>query len=771
MKRLLYIAVFSIAGAALLIGGWFYVVLNQALPDDVNEIVTSVTAPATISYDEIARPYVRAATLADALHAQGWLHARERLFQMEMFRRAGSGRLAEALGESMLETDIEMWRAGVPRLAAMLEANASPATRELIAAYVAGVNRALADTAHMPLEIRLAGIDVAPWEASDVFALGALMAFQSARNYRNELLRLALLQHLGVAAGIFIDQRQTADFPYVVGSVVPALERSDRILATAQAMLLAPAAGSNGWVVAPEKTEAGHALFAFDSHDGFSMPNLTYEVHLFFGDDGQIRGTSVPGLPGVINGYNEFMAWGFTNIGDSQDLFIETRESGYPLRFKRDDGWYTAEVEHVRIPVSGDDDYELDVVVTANGRLINDNPAIALRWSALEVGELGLDGLFALNRATSYADFTEAMDNFAAPSANATYADKEGRIAVRTTGKLPIRGAGQGLLPLPGSSSRNAWQGLIDADEMPRDSNPERGYLVAANARVHDKPPLISADNSPGYRARRLHTLLAAGKRFVAEDMQTMQVDWRNGQAEQLLPNLLTWVDTANLDARGQRAHEILSTWAVAPDDLPDSPAPLLYAAWYQALVDTLFADRLPADLYERLLRSSYVLNHAIDQLVLIDTQSSWWGDGREVMITSALNKAIEDLSGDLDALRWDAVHAVHLKHELSGIPLLGRHLSSGPYPWGGGNATVGRARYNHARPYTATGGATTRLVLEMSDPIRAWSIMPGGQSGHLLSPHYDDQTMSWLSGGLVPIAAYPEDLGAAQTTLRPRAN
>ncbi len=771
MKRLLRIAVLGIVSAVLLTGGWFFVVLNRALPDDVSEVVSSVSAPVKISYDQLARPYVRAATLADALHAQGWLHARERLFQMEMFRRAGSGRLAEALGASMLPTDVEMWRAGVPRLAAMLEANASPATRALIEAYIEGVNRALADTAHMPLEIRLTGIEVAPWEPADVFAMGALMAFQSARNYRNELLRLALLQHLGVDAGIFIGQRQTADFPYVIGSLATVLERTDRTLALTQPMLLAPSLGSNGWVVAPRRTESGHALFAFDSHDGFSMPNLTYEVHLFFGDNGQIRGTSVPGLPGVINGYNEFMAWGFTNIGDSQDLFIETREPGYPLRFKRDDAWYTAEVEHVRIPVSGAEDYELDIVITANGRLINDDPAIALRWSALEVGELGLDGLFALNRATSYAEFSEAMDNFAAPSANATYADIEGRIAVRTTGKLPVRGAGQGLLPLPGGSSGNAWQGLIEAPEMPRDTNPERGYLVAANARVHDKPPLISADNSPGYRARRLHALLAADASFNARDMQTMQVDWRNAQAEQLLPNLLAWVDTVSLDDRSRRAHEILSAWVKVPDDRPDSPAPLLYAAWYQALAETLFVDHLPADLYDRLLRSSYVLNHAIDRLVFVDTQSSWWDEDREAMITQSLKKAVANLTADLDSLRWDTFHGVHFKHELSGIPLLGSYLSSGPHPYGGGNATVGRARYNHARPYTATGGATTRLVLEMSDPIQAWSIMPGGQSGHPLSPHYDDQTVLWLQGGLEPIATNPEALGAVRTTLRPSPN
>ncbi len=754
--------------AAAIAAGWLYYILNQALPVEVQELATDVSSPVEIRFDAYARPYVSAATIEDALHAQGWLHARERLWQMEMFRRAGRGRLAEALGSDMLATDVEMWRAGVPKLAETLAANASDTTRRRIDAYVAGVNRALAETRVMPIEIRLTGIEIAPWQPADVYAMGALLAFQSARNYRNELLRIALLQELGTDARVFISQPLTADFPYVVGNLEAALEKSETSLATSQPLLLGPSLGSNGWVVAPEKSADGHALFAFDSHDGFTMPNLTYEVHLFFGEQGQIRGTSVPGLPGVINGYNEFMAWGFTNIGDSQDLFLERRDPDDPRRFQSDGEWYTASVETTRIPVADAEDHELEIVITANGRLIHEAPAIALRWSALEAGDLGLDGLFALNRATSFAEFNAAMDNFAAPSANATYADVEGRIAVRTTGKLPVRGTGNGLLPLPGNSSRNAWRGLIPAQDMPRDVSPQRGFLVAANARVHDKPPLISADNAPGYRARRIHQMLAERNALDAAAMGEMQVDWHNGQAAKLLPNLLAWVDQGTLTARGREAFALLSEWSSSPFDQPDRPEPLLYAAWYQALVAELFAARVPEHLYQRLLRASYPLNHAVDRLVLTDAQSPWWQDRRSEMITQALEKSLAELTGDLQSNRWDDVHGVLFRHELAGLPLLGGWLSSGPHPWGGGNATVGRARYNHARPYTATGGATTRLVLEMSSPIKAWSVMPGGQSGHRLSPHYDDQTTAWLAGELLPVANSYEDVVSQSIVLKP---
>lgn len=767
-----------VLAAVLGVFGFF----RSTVPGDPDTLVAAVGQPVQIYYDNLKRPFVRAQSWQDAYLAQGWLHAHNRLWQMELFRRAGKGRLAEVLGVSMLETDASMFRVGVPMLAERLEANASEELRSYVAAYVAGVNLALEGENATPLapEFRLAGFTPQPWQGSDVYALGALMAFQSGNNYRNELLRLALVNQLqdrlpDASTEAFkawtevlgpVDT-QLPDFPYVLDQqpLLGLLAQTDHLEPQLQPLLSAPRLGSNGWVVSPERTAEGSALFAFDSHDALSMPNLTYDVHLFVGPE-QIRGASVAGLPGVINGFNEFMAWGFTNTGDAQDLFIEQRSPESELHFIGPQGVYVAQTSEVLIPVKGLSPQRITLVTTDNGRLLSEDPPLALRWSALEAPNAGLDALLALNRATSYASFTAALDGFVAPSANATYADITGRIAFRTVGALPIRGTGEGLLPIAGDVAEHAWQGLIPIDELPRISNPPAGFVAAANARIQPGPPLISADNSPGYRIERIQSVLRNTSAATFADMQALQVDWFNVQAQRLLPVLLDAVDTATLDAEAMLSFKTLETWSLQPVNLPELSQPLLFAAWYRHLGLQIFTPLLGDELTHRMMGSAYVFNHALDGLLTLYTDSPWWQDKRSQLITRALIQAQQEVGSTQS---WQDQHQVLMSHELSGaVPGLSLLLDDGPFAWGGGNTTVGRARYNYSQPYTATGGATTRLVITMQQPMRAASISPGGQSGHFMSVHYDDQTPLWLAGELKPLATEPEQLGAPSTTLVP---
>ncbi len=518
--------------------------------------VNHLNAAVTITFDKHQRPFVLAETLNDALFAEGWLHAQHRLWQMEMFRRAGKGRLAEMLGGSMLESDKELWRMGVPQLAQQLEVNASPEMKRHVTAYVNGINAALESGDSTPPEFLLLQHTPDPWAASDVYALGALMAFQSAGNSSNELLRLALFNELGPQRAQIFVPRESADedFPYVLPKLNPeALNTAvcRRIATDPLDNPLMPrfALGSNGWVVAPSKSQTGNALFAFDSHDALGLPNLFYEVHLFYEEERQIRGWSVAGLPGVINGYNERVAWGFTNIGDTQDLFLETRSTTDPLQFKDGDNWYTARSETVKIPVSGRDQPEsLTIVYTLNGPLISDDPPISLSWTVQHLDGMGIDNILEFNQAQSCEDFHSQLDRYAAPSLNATFADIDGNIGFRTLGLIPIRGAGEGLLPLDGSDPANRWQGFVPPDELPAAQNPEQGFLAAANARVTapGQGPLVSADNAPGYRMRRIKEVLSGHDQVSLDQMRSLQTDWYDSQAALLLPELIEAIEPSS---------------------------------------------------------------------------------------------------------------------------------------------------------------------------------------------------------------------------------
>jgi penicillin amidase len=769
-----------LVGAVALAGGLYWLLAaSRPLREGVLS-VAGLEMPVEIRFDDRARPYVRAATLDDALFAEGFLHARERLWQMELLRRAGNGRLAEALGAAMLDTDRELWRMGVPQLAAKLEANAEVATRSRVERYVDGVNAALHSLPARPPELLLARVPLRPWKPHDVYAIGALVAFDSSRNAENELLRWALAQALSPAEFVAFlpDESALPSFPYIVAQspALRILRRLDALDAVDRALLPSASWGSNGWVVAPSRSASGKALFAFDSHDALALPNLSYEVHLFFGEGRQVRGWSVPGLPCVVNGFNDRFAWGFTSIGDSQDLFLETRDPKDPLLFRSGQEVYRARTESVQIPVRGRKRPEtLRIVHTRNGPLINDEPPVSLAWTAHLPGEFGIDALFELNLAKDWAGVGAALDRFAAPSANLTYADIDGHIGFRTVGLLPVRGRGEGLLPERGDEPEATWRGTVPMAELPRLFDPPRGFVAAANARVNRRGegPLVSADNAPGYRMRRISTVLAAGSSHTPESMRALQMDWHNPQAERLLPELLAALDGEALDGAAAVAHALLRDWLREPLNAPEAAAPLIFERWYLELAAAVFAERLGAELWPRLLRRNYVLNQALDPLILGPSDSPWWRGDRDGLVRDAFLAAVVGLQGDCGAepvgWRWDARHAVHLEHELGKAqPLLGRWLNRGPFPWGGGAATVGRAGYRYDRPGIVSHGATMRAVAEMTTPMQVWAVIPGGQSGHPLDAHYDDQIGAWLEGEHFAIPARFEEARGSTLRLQP---
>lgn len=753
--------------AAAVAGVWL---LRTSLPPGPARYPSDgVAGLVEIRYDARRRPFVRAGSLADALFAQGWLHARDRLWQMELLRRAGRGRLAEGLGAGMLDADRELWTAGVPQLGAELQANASAFLADQVDAYVAGVNAGIATLNGRPPEFVVAGLPQPAWQPADVFGIGALMAHQSANNADNERLRLALAAVLEPArfqAFLPDEAALTEPFPDVLaarlepGDAVALLDAGAALRSLDARLMPAAALGSSGWVVAAQRSASAQPLFAFDSHDDLSLPNLFYEVHLFFGDQ-QIRGWSVAGLPGVINGFNRSIAWGLTNIGDTQDLFVEEYHPDDPDLLRGPDGWYPVRLEQVAIPVAGRPTPEvLQIRHSRHGPIVHDDPPLALRWTGHDIGGLGMDAFLAMNLAEDWPAFEAALAQLPAPSTNVTYADAHGTIAFRTAGLLPVRKSGAGLLPQVGADPDAGWTGYVATADMPRRVNPPMGYLAAANARVAAHGPLVSADNAPGYRAQRLHTVLSAAADFTLDDMQQLQVDWHNTQAQRLLPILLDELEAAALSGRAAAAAGLLRAWRQNPVNAPDLAGPVIYEHFYVALAQAVFGPALPAELLTRLLASNYLLNHTLDR-VLLDASSPWWNGRRRDTVAAAFHTAVaaaaERLGGTPSRWRWDGVQRVALRHELAGeIPLLGGLLNR-DRPWGGGPATLGRARYRYHQPFLARAGATVRVVAELGPRIEARAIIPGGQSGHPLSSHYADQFPAWLDGLLEPLAPSPE--------------
>ncbi len=744
--------------------------------------------PIDIHFDEYARPFVKSDTLGDALFAQGWLHVSERQWQMELLRRAGRGRLSELLGASMLKTDTTLWQVGVPQLAMRLQANASPQLLQWVERYVEGINAAQKNRWLPQPELLLLRHSPKAWQLEDVFAVGALIAFNSGNNMENELLRLALSKALSAQDyALFLSGYENlGDYPYVVPeqsqlttfaaqdhtrkirlepqlssskdeSFTPVLDVLAMLDPLQNTLLPRASFGSNGWVVAPQKSATGKPLYAFDSHDNLGLPNLFYEVHLFYADNRQIRGWSVPGLPGVINGFNEAIAWGFTNIGDTQDLFIETRSEQDPLLFLDEGQWYRAESETVTIPVRDGDPVRTEVIHTRNGPLVSEQPALSLRWTTQQLNGRSLESILLINQARSWQEFNQAADDFVAPSLNATYADVHGNIGFRTAGALPVRGAGQGLYPLRGDVAANRWQGEVPAEKMPRIENPPSGFVAAANARVNEPMAevLVSADNAAPYRIERLQARLQTAQKLTLDDMQALQRDWYDGQAAMLLPSLL-----AALEGQiGEEVEQRLRQWAKNPVASQDSVAALIFQRWYLALIERVFSAKLSPPLYAQLLQKNYVINAALDTLIVSDQFSQWWPEDKAVVMRLAMRDTLQALSKALgdDVSRWrlDQLQQVGLSHELSqSVPILAGVLDEPARGWGGGPAAVGRANYRYHSPFKVSHGATVRVVANMAEQPQVRAVIPGGQSGHFMSQHYSDQFDAWLQGRLLPLAS-----------------
>lgn len=785
MRRLIKRLSLLVVSLALLSVGFVYWILQASqLPHQQVLPAQGVREAVSIRFDDYARPYVNAATMADALYAEGLLHASERLWQMELLRLAGRADLHQLFGRDGLATDAELWRMGIPQLAGDLADNATPELLAWVQAYVRGVNAGLARYRVLPPELLLLNYQPAVWSVDDVFAVGALIAFQSGNNYTKELLRLSLRNQLSDADfALFLDDfSDRVDYPFVLPAAAvtrpniglarginvaePMLARAALLDPQQNPLLPRGAFGSNGWVVAPEKSSTGTALFAFDSHDALGLPNLFYEVHLFFEQGAQIRGWSVPGLPGVINGYNEAIAWGFTNIGDTQDLFVETPHPEQADTFLFDGEWVTARVETRTLLLADGSTVEQTRKLTRHGPLISEGPPISLAWTGHQPGEKGLGALLAINRARDWSAFNRAADQLLAPTLNATYADVHGTIGFRTAGVLPVRGAGDGLYPQDGSNGVNAWRGWVPVSVMPRIENPAVGFLAAANARVNEinSEPLVSADNAAPYRMARLQSVLAADQRVSPEQMAALQMDWYDSQAAWLLPHLLPALSPAQ-NAWRQR----LESWSHNPVATPDSVEALVFQQWYLCLAEAVFAQPL-GDNYGALMKQNYLLNQALDVLIASDRHAQWWRGQRAEKINQAFTQALSlighQLGSDIKRWRLDQMLRVQAPHELAkAVPALAWLFNPPASRWGGTPAAVGRAGYRYDRPFQVNHGATVRVVAELGEVFTAASVMPGGQSGHPLSAHYDDQWSHWLAGNLLPISRHPDDLDVSHAS------
>jgi penicillin amidase len=761
----------------LLVGagfGWWWI--HRSIPPLDGRIpLAGLLRPVEVRFDRYAVPHVFAGSDQDAWRALGYLQARDRLWQMELYRRAASGRLSELLGEATVVIDQRFLTLGL-RLAAEREWERTPPDlRTAFESYAAGVNAVITGArATLPLEHQLLGVPPEPWTPIDSVAISKLFAWRLAENHRAELLRYALIGEIGPKAlELFPGSPEWA--PTILGAMgatgAPgargALDatRASGVAYPPGLEWLSPEAQamSNSWVIHGSRTASGRPLLANDPHLAIELPSVWWEVHLVTGTL-NVAGVTIPGIPFVVIGHNARIGWGLTNAGsDVQDFFVETLD---PERrhYRVGDVWVPLQIRRHEIRVRGrGEPAPFEVRSTRHGPVRNpadwfdvyagdaplgaqlDETVLALKWQpVLEENSAG--AFERLGRARGWADFLDAVRSFSAPAQNFVYADVDGNIGYAMSGLLPARAKSDGSLPVAGDRRDADWDGWIDIRQLPAALNPPSGHIVTANNEVaRGLPYVITRDWAAPYRAQRITELLEDRRGLDVPAMREIHADIRSLSADFILKAI-----------EPPDAVKELRTWDRRVDHRPVS---LVYEAFEEALWWRTFADEMSASLYDRFYRYSgrerLVGLHAI----IGDPHSPWFDDRTTPYVTETrddvLRRAADEALGVLRARfgerarwRWDEAHAVKFSHPLSGG---GRPLdwffSRGPLPIGGDSTTINKTTNDLRRPYATSEAASYRLILD----IGAWDASLGvnitGQSGHPRSPHYFDQNTLWRQG------------------------
>ena len=784
-RVLLTIAAVLVVLAATGIGGLAW--LWTSLPETSGKVVIDgLTAKVEIVRDANAVPHIFAENAADAYVALGYVHAQDRLWQMEFTRRAGAGRLAEVLGETALESDLYLRTLGLHRLAETMFETASPEVRAALEAYAAGVNGWLATrSGALPPEFILLGIDPEDWRPADSLVWGRLMALRLGRNQRNEHVRACIAQRLAAKKLLpkLLAELWPEDPPGAPITLADATLGTGPVLDEMWSALVTPLAadsGSNGWVVHGRLTETGMPILANDPHLRFGAPILWYLARIE-APGLTLTGVTAPGVPFTILGHNGSIAWGFTNSGgDVEDLFLETVDPDDPRNYLTPDGPRPFVRRPEEIRVKGGRTISITVRETRHGPVISDvrkdaacvadaNLVVALATPALLSDDRTIEALFAINRAQNWEDFRAAAAISHTPQQNLFFAATDGDIGFIAPGRIPVRKVGDGRMPVPGADGQFDWEGFIPVDELPQAHNPPLGRIVNANNRIvgDGYPYLITRDWALPYRAERITKLLERQTRHGVGDSQDLQRDILSTPARGLLPLMLRATPTSE---RGRHVVKLLSEWDF--EMRRERPEPLLYTAWLRQIVVALAKDELGEALLADYVRLVFRPNPRFVETVL--TRHHHWCDDIdtpkvetcEEQLAVALDQALDNittaLGPDIESWRWGDLHRATFSHRVfTHVPVL-RWLADLSIESDGGDHTVNRGstrRDSSPDDFSHTDGSGFRAVYDLSDLDNSHFMIATGQSGNFVSPHYRDLLRRWRDVQYIRIAGARDEV------------
>ena len=789
-RVLLWIA-FLVLLLLLIVSAIFYGMARSALPQiDGTLSVPGLSAPVTVTRDAHGIPTIEASNLDDLFFAQGYVTAQDRLWQMDGMRRFAAGELSEILGAGLVKHDKEQRILGMRQAARKTFESFSPENRTRFEDYARGVNAYIdSHRDRLPLEFHFLRYTPKPWTADDSAVIGAQMV-KDLNHDPNILSREKILTKLGpqLTGDLYPnssmhDHPPTAAAPQIEANPDSDDDEEDDSPSPSSVTHDAPpgyndpfVVGSNDWVVSGAHTVSGKPLLCDDMHLGHQMPNLWYEAHLRSGNY-DVAGITLPGVPFVLVGHNQRIAWGFTNVGATvEDLYIET--FGPDGKYQTPDGWKDPEHRQEIIHVKGKPDVTVDVTITRHGPIVTElipgeGRKLALRWTLYDGVR---NPFFAVNTARNWDEFRRAFSEFDAPGQNVVYADVDGNIGYQATGKVPIRAKGDGSYAEDGRTKDYDWIGFISFEQMPKVYNPPSGVIATANGRITPDgyPYSISAQWEAPWRTDRIYRVLQSGKKFSAGDMLTLQTDIYSSFDRFAAERFVYAIDHAkNATGKAKQAADILRNWDGRMS--ADSAAPTVESRSRVQLIRLLLEPKLgPAPAESASTELSWKSYRSAQQSVWLEGlllhQPKRWLPGNYASWDELLAAAVDaaatrnDAPEDLSTWKWGPYNPVEIQHPIFGqIPFLQLWSGPGLKPQSGSGFTVKAVSRVH--------GPSERMTVDLANLDQSALNLVTGEAGNLFSPYYMDQWKAWYDGTTFPwLFSKPaeEKAKAHQLTLQP---
>lgn len=816
-----------IAGA----GGFFYfksylpnTVAKESFPKIDGEIkVDGLESKVDVYRDNMGIPHIYATTSHDLFFAQGYVHAQERFWQMDTWRHIGSGELSKMFGAGQAETDAFLRTLGWRQTAEAEWEQLSPESKAILQAYTDGVNAYLKDHTDTALSLEYAVLgllspeyEIETWIPVHSLTWGKAMAWDLRGNMGEEIERAVLLKTFTPEQVAQLFPEYPSDHPVIVNNIGDGQAANIQKITKAanfdysslpldslgyNASLLdaslgpwSDGIGSNSWAVSGELTDTGMPYLSNDPHLGIQMPSIWFQVGLHCVEKSdscpfEVAGFSFAGVPGVVIGHNDKIAWGFTNTGpDVMDLYIEKVNPENPNQYEVNGEWVNFEIREESIEVVGGEAISHTVRSTRHGPVISDdygplkdsgdpkdtefeafkdrsgvelpeNYVISLAWTAL-TPSTPFEAIWGFDKAQNWEEFRVAASNFHVPAQNLLYADVEGNIGYQMPGDVPIRAKGDGTLPVPGWTDEYEWTGFIPFEELPYTFNPTEGYIVTANNQVPpaDYPYLITKDWDYGFRANRIVSMIQnANSKIDIAYLQQMHGDSFDANAETFVPILLD----ANLASDLNPALDTLKSWDY--QDRVDSTSAAVFNAFWRALLKNTFNDELP----ERYQVDGGSRWNEVMRGMAKNPNDPFWDDKTTADVTETMNDMIQKsfadgvaeltdmLDKDMSKWQWGDMHAATFRNGTlgeSGVFLIEDLFNRGPFPTGGGDAIVNATGWSVRDGYETNWLPSMRMIVDFSDLNNSLTVHTTGQSGHAYHPHYADMAPLWASEKYYPM-------------------